>query len=306
MQKAKRLAVAVGACAVSVVLAVCARGDATDSVIEERPTAPADAAASPAAAVVDITDEQIATATLQVQLLADSIDMKLRRVPNLSVAEKMRLRADANAEQIARARAMGINRTVALQSNVASQKLVELEDTTDLWALHNLNFSVPYVTPSARAMITEIGQRFQAKLDTLGIPRYRIVITSALRTPDKQAALRRVNSNASRVESAHEFGTTVDIAYRRFAPPVDAAPLPADTIRRLADSVLVRTANLRSAEMQAILGRVIREMQTEGKLLVMMERRQTVYHITVARRLSAVAANARPVDPKFRFSLTEP
>jgi hypothetical protein len=287
----KSFAIAVGTCAASVVIAVCARGDKSDRVVETHTTAAADGAAAPAAAVVDITPEQILMATSQVQHLADSTDKRLRKVPALSMVEKMKLRADANAEQIARARRMGINRAVKLESNIAAEKLVELQDTTELWALHNLNFSVPYVTPSARSMIAEIGQRFHTKLDSLGVPRYRIVITSALRTPDKQAALRRVNSNASKIESAHEFGTTVDIAYRRFAAPVDAAPIPADTIRRLADSVLVKTANLRSAELQAVLGRVIREMQQEGKLMVMMERRQTVYHITVARPLAPVTAS---------------
>ena len=285
----KSFAIAIGTCAASVLIAVCARGDKSDRVVETH-TVPADAAAAPAA-VVDVTPEQIFQATAQIQHLADSTDKRLRKVPALSMVEKVRLRADANAEQISRARQMGINRSVKLESNIAAEKLVELEDTTELWALHNLNFSVPYVTPSARSMITEIGRRFQARLDSLGVPQYRIVITSALRTPDKQAALRRVNSNASKIESAHEFGTTVDIAYRRFAAPVDASPIPADTIRRLADSVLVKTANLRSAELQAVLGRVIREMQQEGKLLVMMERRQTVYHITVARRLAPVTAS---------------
>lgn len=294
MQIKKSLAVAVGVSAVSVVIAVCARGDVTDS-IEEKPTvAAADAAAPPAAAVVDISPEEIVEATSRVQFLADSIDKRLRKVPALSVREKMRLRADANAEQIARARQLGIGRNVKLEAAVAGEKLVQLPDTTELWALHNLNFSVPYVTPSAEAMITEIAQRFQQKLDSLGVPRYRIVITSALRTSEKQAALRRVNSNASKVESAHEFGTTVDIAYRRFAAPVDAAPIPADTIRRLADSVLVQTAHLRSAELQAVLGRVMRDMQQEGKLMVMMERRQTVYHITVARKLSRPAPLPSP------------
>lgn len=288
----RSFAVAVVACTTTLLIAVCAREDASDRV-REVPSAPADATAAPAAAAVDVSAEEINAATAQVQQLADSIDKRLRKVPALSLVEKVRLRRDANAKQIARARVMGIRRNAKLEAAIAANQLVQIADTNHLWATHNLNFSVPYVTPSAEAMITEIAQRFHQKLDSLGVPRYRIVITSALRTSEKQAALRRVNSNASRVESAHEFGTTVDIAYRRFAPPVDAAPIPADTIRRLADSVLVQTASLRSAELQAVLGRIIKQMQQEGKLMVMMERSQTVYHITVARKLSRPA----PIAP---------
>lgn len=265
-------------CPALAILAACSGIDESDRFTEVR------VAAQPAAAAVNgLAPAEIAAATEQLQRLADSTDRRLRHVRALTVAERIGLRRDRNAEQIARARREGVRGNV--EQLIAGGQLVELADTNELWALHNLNYSVPYVTPSAQAMIAEIGTRFQQELDSLHVPRYRLVITSATRTPEKQAALRRVNANASNVESAHEFGTTVDIAYRRFAPPPGAAPLPIDTIERLADSVMVRTAHERAAELQAVLGRVINQMRREGKLLVMMERSQTVYHITVARRL---------------------
>src|SRR5687767_3766395 len=84
--------------------------------------------------------------------------------------------------------------------SVRAGKLVRLADSTDLWVVRELDFSVPYVTPSAEAMLVELGRRFQQRLDSLDIPRFRMDITSVLRTPEKQAALRRANSNASRIE----------------------------------------------------------------------------------------------------------
>jgi len=285
----RRVATAVSVCVLAAGLAVCAPEDKSD--VEEQPAADT-VAVEPALRSISpgpsrpATSEEIARAATQIQQLADSTDKMLRKVRNLSVIERVKLRRDANAEQIARAKQLGVLQPFELGEAIRDKRLVELPDSTEYWLLHNLNFSVPYVTPSTRAMLVEIAQRFQARLDSLKVPRYRLVITSALRTPDKQAALRRVNSNASRVESAHEFGTTIDIAYRRFAAPLDIAPVPADTVRRMADSVMAKTANLRSAELQAVLGRVIQDMKDEGKLMVMMERRQTVYHITVARSLT--------------------
>jgi len=221
---------------------------------------------------------------LQAQL--DSIDRALRRVPNLTAAEKRALRRDVNELQIARARQLGLRVTGAVEPHVASKRLVRLEDSTSLWVLRELDYSIPYVTPDAHAMLVELGQRFHARLDSLGIPRYRLDITSVLRTPATQAELRRRNANASRTESSHEYATTVDIAYRRFAAP--AQPLEdvrlTGLARTWADSMYVDVGRDRGAELQAILGRVIREMQQEGRLMVVMERRQTVYHITVARR----------------------
>ena len=212
----------------------------------------------------------------------DTVDKKLRRIPNLSRKEREQLRRDVNAIQIERARTLGIQPGTPVEKLVSSGKLVRLADSTEYWVIRPLHFSEPYLTPSGEAMLAEIGKRFHAKLDSLSIPRFRLDITSILRTPDKQAALRRANSNASRIESAHEFGTTVDLAYRRFAAPLDDRPLDLQA-RFMADSLMVDAARLRAAELQAVLGRVLQEMQNEGKLMVRMERRQTVYHITVAK-----------------------
>jgi hypothetical protein len=297
MQKT-RLNVAIAASLLSLLLGSCSREDASDLEQEQQaPVSPATAAAtSPAPPLVQVSADDLANAAAQIQQLADSTDKMLRRVRGLSIMERMHLRGDANATQIARAQQLGIHQPIDLDAAVAHHVLIQLPDSTAYWSLHNLNFSVPYVTPSAHAMITQIAQRFQAQLDSLHVPRFRLVITSALRTSDKQAALRRVNSNASKVESAHEFGTTVDIAYRRFAAPLNAAPINADTVRQLADSLLVKTAGLRAAELQAVLGRVIAQMRSEGKLMVMMERKQTVYHITVARPLVTPAGNRVMAD----------
>jgi hypothetical protein len=222
-------------------------------------------------------------ARLQPQL--DSLDQRLRRVRNLTIAERIALRRDVNERHIERARLLGLRVTGSVEPLIASGQLVRLPDTTAFWIVRELDYSIPYVTPDAEAMLIEIGRRFHARLDSVGVPRFRLDITSALRTPEQHAELRRRNSNASRIESSHEFGTTVDIAYRRYTPPAsDLFADIADTPRWMSDSLLIETARERGAELQAALGRVLQEMQREGKLLVRMERRQTVYHITVAQR----------------------
>ena len=105
---------------------------------------------------------------------------------------------------------------------------------------------------------------------------------------DAQAQLRRRNRNAAPTESAHEFGTTVDIAYRKFSPPMDdgtgKGALPLDARARIvSDSLWTLMARQRGVELQAVLGRVLKEMRREGKLVTRMERSQPVYHTTVAQ-----------------------
>jgi hypothetical protein len=235
---------------------------------------------------------ELALASAAAEAHADSVGKKLRSVHPLSGSERRALTRDANREQIAKARALGLRvESEAGMARLAENgRLVELPDSTPYWVVDELTQSAPYLTPDADAMLVEIGRRFQARLDTLGLPRFRFEVTSVMRTAESQAHLRRINANASRIVSAHEFGTTLDISHLRFAAPAD--PLPAEPRGRLDPSEVARlyaerldsTAVHNAPALRAVLGRVLREMKSEGKLLVMMERQQAVYHMTVARR----------------------
>ena len=235
---------------------------------------------------VNLNSADYANAMAAILAHADSTDKKLRRIPNLTRQERRALLADVNDIQTARARQVGIPRGSSVEKLSSSGRLVRLRDSTDYWVLRELDYSVPYVTPATEALLTEIGKRLHQRLDSLGIPRFRVEITSVLRTPENQSELRKRNANAAREVSAHEFGTTVDLAYRKWGPPVmdSIAGMPiAGDLRTWSDSVMVETARERGAELQAALGRVLHQLRREGRVLVRMERRQTVYHITTAR-----------------------
>lgn len=258
--------------------------------------------AAPGAAPVprssaDTPEEAVAEAALarllpQIEAHADSIYERLRPVAFLRTAEARGLRRYLNPQQLARARALGVrvDDQNALARYEADGRLVALDQETPYWVVADLDFSEPYVTPDARALLEEIGTRFQAALAERGLPPLRPVVASALRTPRSQSALRRENDNAARGTSTHEFGTTVDLSYAEFAAPEAAAfggEADGDE-RRLVERVerlaVERAAARKSGELKAILGRVLLEMQEEGKVMVMLEERQPVFHLTVAER----------------------
>ena len=224
----------------------------------------------------------------------DSVAQVLGTVPGLTREERGELRSDVNAEQIARARALGVRASDSAEIKQLRDRgrLVPLEDSTRFWVLRNLQYSVPYVTPDTKAMLAEIGHRFHAELDSLGLPPFRVEITSVLRTPETQADLRQSNANASQGVSAHEFGTTLDIARAHFTAPqasqleanVASAPALTPQVKQVEAAALDSVAEKHSSALQAALGRVLVDMRKEGKLLVMMERSQAVYHTTVAKR----------------------
>lgn len=271
-----------------VLMAGCAR-PAEDA--PQRASVQQTAASEPSAEQVETEME---AARQRIVARADSARDALVSVRGLSRDERARLRQDVNARQVATARALGVrvNGDAEIQRLVRQGRLVALKDSTEYWILRDLNYSVPYVTPDTKAMLVEIGRRFHARLDSLGLPRYRMEVTSVLRTPESQADLRSRNSNAARGVSAHEFGTTLDVAHIRFAGPAASAltvevpsmPQHTPTMRYVEGLVLAETARKHAAALQAELGRVLGQMRAEGKLKVMMERRQAVYHMTVARR----------------------
>lgn len=227
---------------------------------------------------------------------ADSIEQALRPVPLLTNPQIQAFTRFRNADQLRAARQFGVGQPLSEASiarHLDEGRLVELEQENVYWWVRDLDYSVPLVVPDVVALLEEIGERFQARIAAHGLPKLRLEITSVLRTAANQAALRRVNPNAAITESTHQFGTTIDITYASFRAPYEPV-VDLDTrgarwaephLRRVEHLAAETGAARMSRELQAILGHILREMQAEGKVMVTLETRQPVYHMTIARRL---------------------
>lgn len=224
---------------------------------------------------------------------ADSIEAALRPVALLTTSQARAFDRYRNDDHLAVARRLGVPQPVGTEARerlLAEGRLVRLDDSA-YWTVRGLDYSTALVIPDVEALLTEIGERFQARLAELGVPALRLEVSSVLRTAEDQANLRRVNPNAARGESTHMYGTTVDLAYSSFRPPAEPvldldtaeAPWLEPHLRRVEDAATEAGAARMSRELQAELGHVLREMQSEGKVMVTMEVRQPVFHITVAR-----------------------
>lgn len=227
--------------------------------------------------------------------LADSVEDLLRPVPLMRPAEEAGLRRYRNAAHVARARALGVHASddAAVDRLRQAGRLVQLEDSTRYWIVREGVGERALVTPDVPRLLRAMGERFQAELDRRGMPPYRLEITSVLRTAAGQAALRQRNPNAAAGTSSHEFGTTLDIAYEAYAPPLElpdglipsgASGRFATDLGRVASLALESVAGRKSRELKKILGDVMAGMQAEGDVLVILENLQPVFHITVARR----------------------
>ena len=226
--------------------------------------------------------------------LARSADRILSPLPVMTPGEESGLRRFLNASHLNRARQLGVRAEdeEALDSLVTAGRLIELEDSTRYWIVRPGD-SPAHVVPDLRTLLEVLGARFQERLAEMGLPPYRMEITSAFRTAEGQAHLRRDNANAAAGVSSHEFGTTVDLSYAAFAPP---AEVPAEIIggvaeelrpyiRRIADLAFESVSARKSRELGRIFSQVLAEAQDEGIALVIYERQQTVYHLTVGRAM---------------------
>jgi hypothetical protein len=236
--------------------------------------------------------ETLERETRRIRAEAARIDSIFQPLPLLTPAQENGLRSYANARQLERARALGVGRLLPpreLERLRSEGALVRLEDT-EHWVVRDMDHSQPLAVPGVHALLTRIGERFQARLRDLGAPPYRLEVTSVLRTAEDQAALRRVNPNATLGESTHEYGTTIDVLYSAFSAParpiveIDASDggLRAH-LEEVAAIAAERVAGRRALELKAILGEVLLELQNEGAVMVTLERLQPVYHMTITR-----------------------
>jgi uncharacterized protein YcbK (DUF882 family) len=153
------------------------------------------------------------------------------------------------------------NEFIAKLDSLKRNQILEEVTENKFYQLKELTHSQPYLIPEAVDMLNEIGYRFQKRLEEKKRDCYRFRITSLLRTEEGQTKLSHRNGNATS-HSAHLYGTTVDISYKNFYNTKK------DTIECSFEAIQAMT-------------KILTDMQQECRLLVVRERHQSCFHITV-------------------------
>ena len=229
-------------------------------------------------------------------------------IPLLTDDEIALLRRSRNPRHVALAQDLGVgppDTRAQADSLAARYDLVPIV-TDSLYVVLPGRYSVSALTPSAAASLDSVAVRFRGRLAEAGLPPFRFSVSSVWRTGADQAALRGVNANAAAGRSSHEYGTTYDITYNptRYSPAPDAPPPPPRidprvpgvfegavraALAREQAAALGRLAADYPSRLTAALGRALIELEDDGVLVVVRERRQPVFHVTLARRLVAPA-----------------
>lgn len=118
-----------------------------------------------------------------------SAERILRPLPVMTPGEQQALRRFLAPQHLARARTLGVRvgNRAARDSRVAAGRLVRLPDSTGHWIVRR-GTAPAHVLPELREVLEVVARRFQQRIGELGLPPYRIEITSALRTAEGASA----------------------------------------------------------------------------------------------------------------------
>ena len=194
------------------------------------------------------------------------MSMKMNNPRNIKgVISYKRSFGDLNDTHLAAAKKLGVkplqNREAALK---LGNKVAEIK-SGELYQVDSLTHSIPFLVPQAKALLHSIGANFLDSLESKGLNPNQVIVTSVLRTYDDVKRLGKRNINASK-NSAHVYGTTFDITYKRFHKVEDPDGRPMQDVR--ADTL------------KLVLSEVLRDLKKKDMCYVKYELKQACFHIT--------------------------
>lgn len=196
--------------------------------------------------------------------ISDAANLENTEVEVLSVYDlpitvfesKGKPKKDFNQKHISEAKKAGVGSlkdTCVLNMFVEKKALVKVL-SDEGYIVGDMTHSFAYLTEDAVLALRKIGASFyQASGDSSAF-----TVSSLTRTESTQQKLRKRNANASKRESSHTFGVSFDISYIRYNGE--------------------RAWNY---EYTKALEGVLATMQKNGEILVLKERNQSCFHITV-------------------------
>ena len=172
---------------------------------------------------------------------------------------------DLNDKHLEVAKAVGI-RPLEDREEAESmkEKLTHITDN-EFYVVDSLTHSIPYLVPRASALLDTIGSNFLDSLAAKGLNPNQVIVTSVLRTQSDVKRLRRRNGNAS-ANSAHCFGATFDVSWKRFKKVEDENGRPFQDVG--------------SDTLKLVLSEVLRDLRQAEKCYIKYELKQGCFHIT--------------------------
>lgn len=194
------------------------------------------------------------------------LSLKLNEPRNIrGVVSYKRSFGDLNDVHLTAAHSWGIRPLASRQeAENMDERLVHITNN-EYYSVDSLTHSLPYLVPQASKLLDSIGANFLDSLTAKGLNPNKVVVTSVLRTKDDVKRLRRRNGNASE-NSAHFFGTTFDVSWKRFQKVEDEEGRPLQSVS--------------PDTLKLVLAEVLRDLRKADKCYIKYELKQGCFHIT--------------------------
>ncbi len=187
----------------------------------------------------------------------------------LSVHDKKSLKKYDNGYHLKTAKQNGLKTPIKTKKefenidnkSLSNNNMVNLSNSKH-YNIQRLTHSYPYAHKDVRVFLNTLAERFNKTLKSKNIKHYKFYLTSVLRTEDSQKELTKVNLNATKNETAHLYGRTIDISKTQFYD--------------VSEDKIVYSNNIGT-----LLIRELLKLQEEGLCFVLLENKNHCLHITV-------------------------
>ncbi|MFC1670331.1 DUF5715 family protein [Spirochaetota bacterium] len=159
------------------------------------------------------------------------------------------------------------------------------DDKNKLYYFHNVRKQYRYLTPLTKKGLEAITHRFQKNISRIkkGLPPVKLAISSVIRPVDYQKKL----FNRAFV-STHSYGTTFDIFiddYFVFLPkPKGLKDVSGKILKKLHRRLGFLMGDALRRQFHSILMETLTQLQDEGLLYAILEKKRRCYHITILNR----------------------
>ena len=194
------------------------------------------------------------------------MSLKLNEPRNIrGVVSYKRSFPDLNDAHLEVAKKIGIRPLADRDAAEAMKEKLTYITDNNFYVVDSLTHSIPYLVPRASALLDTIGVNFLDSLTAKGLNPNQVIVTSVLRTENDVKRLRRRNGNAS-ANSAHCFGATFDVSWKRFKKVEDKDGRPLQDVS--------------SDTLKLVLSEVLRDLRKAEKCYIKYELKQGCFHIT--------------------------
>ncbi len=154
-----------------------------------------------------------------------------------------------------------------------------------LYYFYNVRERYRYLTPLAYGGLQKLTERFQENLKKRKeLPSVKIAISSVLRPLTYQKNLMERNVNAT-IVSTHSYGTSFDVFfddyYVSLPQPKSSSQLSSTILQELRRRFGFLLGDSLRRQFRSVLMETLLQLQEEGVLYAILERRQRCYHVTI-------------------------